>query len=344
MPTTGFIRLSIRHAIRLALAVAIPAVTVGAALAQSIHAQAAPAPNTTLEMQSWQQNLTAWRTQRGMQVSARDGWLTLAGLEWLKPGVNTIGSAADNTIHLPAQAPAHVALLTVMGGAGAGQAANGKTAQATIVQLLSPAGGFPPDFTVDGKPAREGSLQVDGANVSAMAWHGVGFSVLKRGDRLVLRIKDADSALRTGFKGLSWFPPDPVYLVTARWVPFRPAIIQEIPTVIGTTLKLPAPGLAMFMLNGKIMQLEPVIEDPAGKTLFFILRDETSKNATYGGGRFLHTGLPDRGLSEPGNLVLDFNQLENPPCAYTNFATCPLPPKQNQLETEIKAGEKRYER
>jgi uncharacterized protein (DUF1684 family) len=197
---------------------------------------------------------------------------------------------------------------------------------------------------VDGKPAREGSLQVDGANASTMALRGLSFAVLKRGDRLVLRIKDADSPLRTGFRGLGWYPPDPVYLVTARWVPFKPPIIQEIPTVIGTMLKLPTPGLAMFMLNGKIMQLEPVIEDSEGKSLFFILRDETSKTTTYGGGRFLHTGLPEHGLSEPGNLVLDFNKLENPPCAYTNFATCPLPPKQNQLETEIKAGEKRYER
>ncbi len=295
-------------------------------------------------MQSWQQSLTAWRAQREMQVSARDGWLTLAGLEWLKPGVNTIGSSADNAIHLPAQAPAHLALLTVMGGAHADHAANAKVPEATIVQLLSPAGGFLPDFTVDGKPAREGSLQVDGANTSTMAWRGLSFAVLKRGDRFVLRIKDADSLLRTGFKGLNWYPPDPAYLVTARWLPFKPPIIQEIPTVIGTMLKLPAPGLAMFMLNGKIMQLEPVIEDPAGKSLFFILRDETSKTSTYGGGRFLHTALPDRGLNEPGNLVLDFNQLENPPCAYTDFATCPLPPKQNQLETEIKAGEKRYER
>lgn len=330
---------------RVAVVVAFLLATACSCSAQTARTQTtADSSAVILEMQSWQKNLAAWRAQRELQVSAREGWLTLAGLEWLKPGVNTIGSASDNSIHLPASAPAHVALLTVMGGAHTEPAASAKAPENMIVQLLSPAGGFPPDFTLDGKPAREGSLQVDGANSSAMAWRGLSFAVLKRGDRLVLRIKDADSPLRTGFKGLSWYSPDPVYLVTARWIPFRPPIVQEIPTVIGTMLKLPAPGLAMFMLNGKIMQLEPVIEDPAGKSLFFILRDETSKTSTYGGGRFLHTGLPDRGLNEPGNLVLDFNQLENPPCAYTDFATCPLPPKQNQLETEIKAGEKRYER
>lgn len=316
--------------------------TVPVAHAQSTSAQ--PAVADAAETQSWQQNLVAWRTQREMRVSAPDGWLTLAGLEWLKPGINSIGSAPDNTIRLPQQAPAHLGLLTIIGGALQDHASNAKPQGAAVVQLLAPAGGFPPEMTVDEKPAREGSLVVDGAHPSTMAWHGVSLVVLKRGDRFVLRIKDADSPVRTGFRGLNWYPPAPSYRVMARWVPFKPPILEEIPTVIGTTLKLPAPGLAMFMLDGKILHLEPVLEDPAGKSLFFILRDETSKTTTYGGGRFLHTGLPDHGLGQPGNLILDFNQLENPPCAYTNYATCPLPPAQNQLEVEIHAGEKRYER
>jgi uncharacterized protein len=313
----------------------------GSARAQAGGPAAEPRPPET---QAWQQSLQAWRTQHETQVSSRDGWLTLAGLEWLKPGVNSIGSAADNTIHLPGHAPAHLALLTVLGGSHVDRTTSVKTPEALIVQLLSPAGGFPPEFTLDGKPAREGSLDADGARSSTMEWRGLSLAVLRRGDRFVLRIKDADSPLRTGFHGLNWFPPDPAYRVTARWVPFKPPIVQEIPTVIGTILRLPTPGLAMFLLNGKVMQLEPVVEDPAGKSLFFILRDDTSKTTTYGGGRFLHTGLPDNGLDEPGNLVLDFNRLENPPCAYTNYATCPLPPSQNQLETELKAGEERYEK
>jgi uncharacterized protein (DUF1684 family) len=97
-------------------------------------------------------------------------------------------------------------------------------------------------------------------------------------------------------------------------------------------------------LGDKILSLEPVLEDPSGKMLFFILKDETSKTTTYGGGRFLHSGLPDHGLDQPGNLILDFNQLENPPCAYTDYATCPLPPEQNRLDVAIEAGERRYQR
>jgi uncharacterized protein (DUF1684 family) len=329
----------IAYSVAISIFAAFPAYFLRIAHAQTVSAQ--PAATNTLEAQSWQQNLAAWRKQREMQVSAPDGWLTLAGLEWLKSGVNTIGSAADNTIHLPQQAPAHLAMLTVMSG---GHATSAKDPGATVIQLLSPIGGFPPEFTMDGKPAREGPLRVEGIDASTMTWRGLNFAVLKRGDRFVLRIKDADSPLRTGFHGLNWYQPNPAYRVTAHWIPFIPPIVEEIPTVLGTTLKVPAPGLAMFMLDNKIMRLEPVIEDPASKSLFFILRDETSKTTTFGGGRFLHTGLPDHGLAEPGSLVLDFNQLENPPCAYTNYATCPLPPKQNQLETEIPAGEKRYQR
>jgi uncharacterized protein (DUF1684 family) len=213
-----------------------------------------------------------------------------------------------------------------------------------VVQLLAPGGGFPADLTTDGKPAREGSLVVEGAKPTTIGWHGMSLVVLKRGDRYVLRIKDADSPPRAGFHGLNWYAPDAKFRLTARWVPFKPPQVEEIPTVIGTTLKLPAPGLAVFLIDGEVLHLEPVIEDPAGKTLFFILRDETSKTTTYGGGRFLHTGLPDHGLDQPGSLVLDFNQLENPPCAYTVYATCPLPPEQNQLDIALEAGEQRYQR
>lgn len=281
----------------------------------------------------WQQEVGAWRAQREKEVSAPGGWLSLAGLDWLKTGFNAVGSSADSAIRLPAQGPAHLGMLTVSG-----------KAPDEVVQLLAPAGGFSPDVTLDGKPAREGSLIVDGANPSTIAWHGISVVVLKRGDRFVARIKDADSPALAGFHGLNWYEPNPKYRLIARWVPFKPRQVEEIPTVIGTTLKLPAPGLAVFLLGDEVLHLEPVIEDPEGKTLFFILTDETSKTTTYGGGRFLHTGLPDHGLDQPGSLVLDFNQLENPPCAYTIYATCPLPPEQNRLSIALEAGEQRYQR
>ena len=298
-----------------------------------------PSDQAATVASAWPQSLSAWRAQREKEVSAPDGWLTLAGLDWLKPGINSVGGGAENLIRLPVRSPEHLGLLTVNG-----MVSTVDPSIVSIVQLLSPAAGFPSDLKIDGKPAREGALVVDGPNPSVISWRGISMVVVRRGDRFVARIKDAESPARAAFHGLNWYPPDAKYRLKARWVPFKPAQIEEIPTVIGTTLKLPAPGLAVFLLDGKVLHLEPVIEDPAGKTLFFILRDETSKTTTYGGGRFLHTGLPDHGLDQPGTLVLDFNQLENPPCAYTQFATCPLPPDQNKLDIGLEAGEQRYQR
>jgi hypothetical protein len=118
--------------------------------------------------------------------------------------------------------------------------------------------------------------------------------------------------------------------------------VLDIPTVLGTTTHLPAPGAAEFTLNGQVLRLEPVLEDPNATELFFILRDATSKSTTYGSGRFLYSELPDHGLSQPGEVWLDFNRLVNPPCAFTPYATCPLPPAQNRLSVPIPAGEQRY--
>ncbi len=280
----------------------------------------------------WQQNIASWRAQRDREISAPDGWLTLVGLEWLKPGVNSIGSAQDNSIHLPSPAPDHLGKITLLG----------KTPDTTVVQLLSPPGGFPADFKVDDHPARDGSLSVSDTKPSTMAWHGISLVVLRRGDRFLLRIKNADSPTRTSFHGLHWYAPDPSYRVTARWIPFNPPRVERIPTVLGTTLNLTAPGVTEFLLKGKVYLLEPVLEGNDTQHLFFILRDQTSTTTTYGAGRFLHSDLPDHGLTQPGSLTLDFNELYNPPCAYTPYATCPLPPEQNRLPVAIEAGEQRY--
>jgi hypothetical protein len=166
--------------------------------------------------------------------------------------------------------------------------------------------------------------------------------VLPRGDRFALRVKDANAPARTSFRGLHWYPPNLDYAVEARWIPADPPRTLHIPTVIGTTLDLPSPGVAEFQLAGKTLRLEPVLESSQDNALFFILRDSTSQTTTYQSARFLRTVFPDHGLAQPGTLVLDFNQLYNPPCAYSSFATCPLPPEQNRLPVAIEAGEQRY--
>ncbi len=288
--------------------------------------QAGPAAGSS-DATAWRQQVDAWRSQREHELEAPDGWLTLVGLEWLKPGINSFGTAPDNTVKLHAQAPEHIGLLTVSG---------------TTVQLLSPNGGFPADLRMDGKPAREGTLSADDTKPSTLTWHGISMVVLPRGGRYALRIKDADSPTRREFRGLHWYAVDPRFRIAARWIPYTPPHVEKIPTIIGTTLNMPAPGIAEFDLNGKTLRLEPVIEGGEQDKLFFILRDQTSQTTTYQAARFLTTGLPSNGLSSPGTLTLDFNELYNPPCAYTPYATCPLPPEQNRLQIAIEAGEQRY--
>ncbi len=300
------------------------------AFALSLAAQAqqpAAAPSRAGAESAWRNQLQAWRAQREREISAPDGWLTLVALDWLKPGVTSFGSAPGNQLRIP-NAPDHIGLLTVAG----------KT-----VQLLSPQGGFPADLTLDGKPAREGPLSADDLHPSTLAWHTLTMVVLPRGGRYALRIKDTNAPARTSFHGLRWYPPNLDYAVEARWIPYTPPHTLHIPTIIGTTLDLPSPGVAEFTLAGKTLRLEPVLENPSDTALFFILRDTTSTTTTYQAARFLRAALPDRGLAQPGTLILDFNQLYNPPCAYTPYATCPLPPDQNRLPVAIEAGEQRYE-
>ena len=276
----------------------------------------------------WKTGLLAWRTHREQRLSAPDGWLTLVGLEWLKPGVNTVGSAPDNRIRLSAAAPAHLGVIEVNGN---------------DIRLAAPAGGFPAGVQLDDSPAQAAKLADDEAKKPSKLTVGtLTILLLHRGDRYALRIKDSQAPTRLNFHGLHWYNPDPRYRVEARWIPFVPVKKIPIPSIIGVTDQMPAPGLAEFTLDGKTLQLEPVLEEPDAKQLFFIMRDATSRTTSYGAARFLYTDFPDHGLDQPGHLVLDFNRLQNPPCAYTAFATCPLPPEQNRLSIALPVGEAKY--
>jgi uncharacterized protein len=145
-------------------------------------------------------------------------------------------------------------------------------------------------------------------------------------------VKDKQSKYREAFHGLKWFPVREQFRITARWVAYPKPRQVSIVNIIGNLIEMPSPGCAVFQIGGREMRLEPVVEND--KELFFIFRDQTSAKETYPGGRFLYTDLP-----RDGKLELDFNKAENPPCAFTPYATCPLPPKQNSLPVRIEAGE-----
>jgi uncharacterized protein (DUF1684 family) len=279
---------------------------------------------------SWEHELTAWRAQHVADLLKPAGWLSLTGLEWLQPGDNSFGTAADNKIRLAGNGAAHMGILHL---------------EANSVQLLPPAGGFPPDLRVADAPAKTQLLAVEADNDKNAPHITIGtlnMYVIRREAKIGLRVKDSKSPTLVGFHGLNWYEPDAKYRVKAKWTPYTPAKSVTLATLAGTTYSQPVPGVAEFVLEGKTYRLEPVLEDPAAPQLFFILRDTTSATTTYKACRFLYTVLPSHGLDKPGELVLDLNRLENPPCAYTPFATCPLPPPQNRLAIALPVGEKRY--
>jgi uncharacterized protein (DUF1684 family) len=198
---------------------------------------------------------------------------------------------------------------------------------------------------VAGAPAKSQVLRTDADNDKNAPHLTIGtlnMYVIRRGERFALRVKDSKSQALLGFHGLKWYAPDPAYRVTAKWIPYNPPKIVGLDTLAGTHYSQPVPGAAEFKLAGETYRLEPMLEDSDPNKLFFILRDSTSASTTYGACRFLYTPLPNGELGKAGDLVLDFNHLENPPCAYTPFATCPLPPPGNRLHIALPVGEQRY--
>jgi len=268
-----------------------------------------------------------WQRQRLARLTAPDGWLSLIGLEWLAPGDNRVGSAADNDIVLKA-GPAHLGVVTLAQDGG-------------VRIALAPNSGA----TIDGKPLREAEL-VDDAKAGAhgpttVAFGSASFYVIDRDGRKALRVKDANAQTRTHFLGLDYYPVDPSWRIEADWVPFKPAHKLEIGNVLGSIDAVDVPGKAVFRRDGRTFELLPYQEEPGGE-LFFVLADRTSGKETYGAARFLYAALPAGGIDQPGKVVLDFNRAYNPPCAFTPFATCPLAPPENRLDIAITAGEKKY--
>ncbi len=266
----------------------------------------------------------AWRADRVARLTAPDGWLTLIGLHWLKEGAQTVGSAAGNDLRLAA-GPAQLGVVTLQDGlsvsfrpaADVDARINGlriettKTGEA-ILRYESPG----PATTV-----RVGELS---------------FFVIQRGDKLGLRVRDNDSPRRKNFAGIDAFEADPAWHIEADWVAFETPREIPITNMLGQTTMNKVFGKAVFTRDGQTIELLPVA-DSADATLFFIISDGTSGEETYDAARFLYAEP-----AKDGKVILDFNRAQNPPCAFTPFATCPLPPKENRLNLRITAGEKKY--
>lgn len=269
---------------------------------------------------TYAQEVERWRATRIARLTAPNGWLSLIGLEWLKPGGNRLGSAADNDIVL-AKAPARLGAIT--------------WAEDGTLSISLEAGS---GATIDGKPATQAALLDDShATPTSVAFSSVNFIVIDRDGRKGLRVRDSEAETRTQFAGIDCFPIDPAWRIVADWQPLDPPFQLATGTVIGTIENYPAPGKAVFEREGQRFELYPVIEVPGDTQLFLIFADATSGKETYGAARFLYADMP-----RDGKIVLDFNKAYNPPCAFTPYATCPLAPPENRLALRVTAGELGY--
>jgi uncharacterized protein len=254
---------------------------------------------------AYRAQIEEWRAKRESALKADGGWLTVTGLFWLHEGANSFGAGPSKEIALPA-GPAVKD--------GAFDLHNGKV----TLHLDGQTRALRTDS--DGKP-------------DPVAMGSLTMFVIQRGAKYGIRLKDNNSSLRKEFTGLHYFPVAAEYRVTTRLTPDAKKI--PILNILGQVEDTPSPGFVEFELSGQKLRLTPVEESPG--ELFFIFRDLTAGKETYGSGRFLNAEL-----AKDGEVVLDFNKAYNPPCAFTPYATCPLPPKENRLAVRIEAGELKY--
>ena len=272
-------------------------------------------PNASPEHQ-YEVNL--WHSKRIDGLKKDTGWLNLVGLYWLEEGENTIGSSDKNKIVFPQNAPAEIGVLTLK------------------------------DSTVIFNSASEGEVKLNGetiiniemkqdisGNPTILEVGSLRWFIIKRGDKYGIRLRDLEAELLKSFEGIERFPIDSLWEINAQFQKYDTPQKIMIPTILGTVEESFSPGKLNFRIDNKEYSLEPT---SAGQGLFVVFADLTSGEETYGAGRFLYIDGPDSN----NNVVLDFNKAYNPPCAFTKFATCPLPPESNKLKVRITAGEKNF--
>lgn len=260
-----------------------------------------------------------FQQEREARLKTDEGWLTIAGLFFLNEGESTFGSDQLNDIVLPAPAPLRVGTFELRHRKVTVKAAKGTT------------------LMVNGKPVAMAELKSDVPGPpDRIAFGGLSLWVHESGDRRSIRLRDQNSRLRKEFTGAKWFPINEALRVEGRFVPYDKPKPVQVPNILGDLETYESPGLVSFSIGGQPFTMEP-IPSSGGKRFWFIFRDLTSGKESYPAARFLYVPAPVN-----GKVVLDFNQAENPPCAYNSFTTCPLPPERNRLRVRIDAGEKLY--
>jgi uncharacterized protein (DUF1684 family) len=260
----------------------------------------------------------AWQERRRESIAGTNGWTTLIGRYWLEQGRTFAGSAPTNKVKLPPeQAPASVGSFL-------------RNERAVRFEAASDAA-----VTLNGKPVQSLQLEPDTAATPTVLQVGrLSLFLIERGRRMGVRVRDPEAPARMQFQGLRYFPYDPDWRLEGRFESFNPPRTLRVQDVTGGTQEFVSPGVLVFQRRGTEHRLE-VVEEPGEADYFVIFRDRTAGDTTYGAGRFLYVAKP----AADKRVVLDFNRAYTPPCGFTSFATCPLPPRQNWLPFEVHAGE-----
>ena len=259
-----------------------------------------------------------WRAKSEASLRRDNGWLTLAGRYPLKPGENLFGTAPTNDVVFPKG----------LGPAGMGSVfvEPGKVTVRLVPGLK---------MVNNGLEMTEKEMGTDPQNRDWVQIGRASFHIIEREGRYILRLADKESPVRKAFQGRVWYDVSDDYHVKAKFVPYDPPKKVAIVNVIDEVSDEPVPGYVQFDLKGRTYKLDVIGEDDDG--LFFVFKDPTAGQSTYGSGRFLFVeGKPKAGET----FLLDLNRAYNPPCAFSEYTTCPLPPKQNILDVRIEAGEK----
>jgi uncharacterized protein len=263
----------------------------------------------------------AWSRQRIEKLRTPDGWLSLIGLYWLEPGENTFGSDPANRFTYDAPGvPATIGTFTLRADSVRFDAAAGVAVFAK------------------GEPVRSVEMVYRGDSTTTLESGSLEWLIIRRGDRIAVRARDTLSVIRTGFQGIDRYPVSPGWRFAARFIAHEPADTIEVPNILGTVGRTASPGTVEFMHEGEKVSLRMWKDSDDPANFFTAFADRTNGAETYGGGRFLWVDAPDA----DGWTVVDFNRAYNPPCVFTDYATCPLPPRENRLPFPIPAGEKMY--
>ncbi len=262
-----------------------------------------------------------WREARHRAMKDSTSWLTIAGLFWLEEGENTFGAAAGNDVRLPGDSSPPEAGVFIL-----------KNEEVTV-EL-----GRGVDATINGSAVRRKGMKPDSeGDPDRLEMDGLRLWIIERSGRFAVRLRDLDAPRYRNYHGLEFFPPRKDYRVTGRFVPFDSVKTVTVPTVVGTVTEMKSPGYVTFRLKGRKLRLDVFGGSRNTGEFFIIMRDKTSGEETYGGCRYLTAPVLD-----DGRVELNFNRAVNPPCAYTPYATCPLPPPENNLPVRVGAGEKIY--